>query len=57
MQTAIKTNRSRVMTYIRSLRNYDKPGTAKLCIDGKLYEEAFTIYKILGQNTIAIQVC
>jgi len=42
----MKSDKSRVMDYIKKLDNYDGPEIAKICLDDeyKLYEEAFYIY-------------
>eukprot|EP00172_Hildenbrandia_rubra_P000375 Plantae.Rhodophyta-Hildenbrandia_rubra.ctg11744.p1 GENE.Plantae.Rhodophyta-Hildenbrandia_rubra.ctg11744~~Plantae.Rhodophyta-Hildenbrandia_rubra.ctg11744.p1 ORF type:complete len:1092 (-),score=238.23 Plantae.Rhodophyta-Hildenbrandia_rubra.ctg11744:1608-4472(-) len=42
--TAIKSNRSRVMEYIRRLDNYDGEDLAPSCEREGLFEEAYTVY-------------
>jgi len=43
--TAIKSDSSRVMDYIKRLDKYDGPAIAVIAIEHELYEEAFEIYR------------
>ncbi|TPX47357.1 hypothetical protein SeMB42_g00049 [Synchytrium endobioticum] len=54
--TAIKADKTRVMTYVTKLENYDAPDIANIAVGSELYEEAFTIYKKYSQHGNAIQV-
>lgn len=56
--TAIKADRSRVMDYINRLDNFDGDELAEIALDDKyqLYDEAFAIYKKVGDHEKAAQV-
>lgn len=56
--TAIKTDRSRVMDYINRLDNFDGDELAEIALDEQYgqYEEAFAIYKKVGDNEKAAGV-
>jgi clathrin heavy chain len=56
--TAIKTDKSRVMEYLKRLENFDGPELAKVCVTDKyeLFEEAFFIYKKFKKGPDAITV-
>jgi clathrin heavy chain len=54
--TAIKSDTSRVMDYVRKLDNFDGMDIAPVAIDAGLYEEAFEIYCKLKQPEAAVDV-
>jgi clathrin heavy chain len=54
--TAIKADPTRVMDYINRLDNFDGADIARIAVDKKLYEEAFTIYQKFKLHTNAIRV-
>ena len=56
--TAIKSDSSRVMDYVKRLENYDGHKLAKYCLDDeyKLYEEALEIYVKIDEPELAIEV-
>ena len=56
LKTAIKSDQSRVMDYIKRLDNYDCSTIAQECIDNQLFEEAFEIYKKDSQVSQALNV-
>lgn len=58
IMTAMKSDRSRVMDYVKKLDNFDGPDIAKIALTPqyKLYEEAFAIYEKLGMNSEAQDV-
>ncbi|KAI1459112.1 clathrin heavy chain [Annulohypoxylon moriforme] len=54
--TAAKSDKSRVMDYIHRLDSFNPDECAQLCIDVGLHEEAFEIYKKVGNKTAAVDV-
>ncbi|KAI1444472.1 clathrin heavy chain [Annulohypoxylon stygium] len=54
--TAAKSDKSRVMDYIHRLDAFNPDECAQLCIDVGLHEEAFEIYKKVGNKTAAVEV-
>lgn len=56
MLTAIRTDKGKVVGYIKKLENYDIAEIAKITIDYGLYEEAFTIFKKYDQHANAMKV-
>jgi clathrin heavy chain len=54
--TSIKVNKSKVMTYVNKLANYDVDEIAKLCIKHDLREEAFEVYRKFNMNPKAMEV-
>ena len=54
--TAIKSDKSRVMDYIKKLDNYDAPDIAQIAVGSELFEEAFTIYNKYEQYVNSIVV-
>ncbi|KAI1336912.1 clathrin heavy chain [Xylariaceae sp. FL0016] len=54
--TAAKSDKGRVMDYIHRLDAFNPDECAQLCIDVGLHEEAFEIYKKVGNNTAAVEV-
>ncbi|KAL1874738.1 hypothetical protein VTK73DRAFT_266 [Phialemonium thermophilum] len=56
MYTAAKADKARVMDYIHRLDGYDAEDIANSCIEVGLFEEAFEIYKKIGNNEAAVNV-
>ena len=56
MYTAAKADKARVMDYIHRLDGYDAEDIANSCIEVGLHEEAFEIYKKIGNNEAAVNV-
>lgn len=56
MYTAAKADKARVMDYIHRLDGYDAEDIANSCIEVGLHEEAFEIYKKIGNNEAAANV-
>lgn len=56
MYTAAKADKARVMDYIHRLDGYDAEDIANSCIEVGLHEEAFEIYKKIGNNESAANV-
>ncbi|EOO02633.1 putative clathrin heavy chain protein [Phaeoacremonium minimum UCRPA7] len=56
MFTAAKADKARVMDYIHRLDGFDPQEIASMCIEVGLYEEAFEIYKKVGDKTSAVNV-
>ncbi|KAI1481730.1 hypothetical protein K445DRAFT_315045 [Daldinia sp. EC12] len=54
--TAARADKSRVMDYIHRLDAFNPDECAQLCIDVGLHEEAFEIYKKVGNKTAAVEV-
>ncbi|KAI1134523.1 clathrin heavy chain [Hypoxylon sp. FL0543] len=54
--TAAKSDKGRVMDYIHRLDAFDPDECAQLCIDVGLHEEAFEIYKKVGNKIAAVDV-
>ncbi|KAI1805980.1 clathrin heavy chain [Daldinia bambusicola] len=54
--TAARADKSRVMDYIHRLDAFNPDECAQLCIDVGLHEEAFEIYKKVGNQTAAVEV-
>ncbi|GAO47155.1 clathrin heavy chain [Saitoella complicata NRRL Y-17804] len=54
--TAIKADKTRVMDYVHKLDAYDAADIAGIAIDAGLHEEAFEIYKKIGDQGAAINV-
>jgi len=52
--TAIKTDSGKVMDYVNRLENYDGLKIADIAKGHDLYEEAFVVYKKIGENVEAI---
>ncbi|KAI0482966.1 clathrin heavy chain-like protein [Xylariaceae sp. FL0804] len=56
MLTATKSDKGRVMDYIHRLDSFNPDECAQLCINVGLFEEAFEIYKKVGNHTAAAEV-
>ncbi|KAI6093672.1 clathrin heavy chain [Hypoxylon rubiginosum] len=56
MLTAARADKGRVMDYIHRLDSFNPDECAQLCIDVGLHEEAFEIYKKVGNKTAAVEV-
>lgn len=56
MLTAIKVDQSKVDSYIDKIDAYDPDEVAPLCIESKLYEEAFKIYNKFERYSDAMHV-
>ncbi|KAJ5170489.1 uncharacterized protein N7500_003272 [Penicillium coprophilum] len=56
MLTAAKADKSRLMDYIHQLNEFSADEIAEMCISVGLYEEAFEIYKKVGNNLAAVNV-
>lgn len=56
LKTAIQSDHSKVMDYIKRLDNYEGPVIAQDCISSGLYEEAFEIYKKHKMEAEALSV-
>ena len=56
MLTAAKADKGRLMDYIQRLSEFNAVEIAHMCIDQGLYEEAFEIYKKVGNHTAATNV-
>lgn len=54
--TAARADKGRVMDYIHRLDSFNPDECAQLCIDVGLHEEAFEIYKKVGNKTAAVEV-
>ncbi|KAI1396601.1 clathrin heavy chain [Hypoxylon fuscum] len=54
--TAARADKGRVMDYIHRLDSFNPDECAQLCIDVGLHEEAFEIYKKVGNKTAAVVV-
>ncbi|KAH9902039.1 clathrin heavy chain [Xylariomycetidae sp. FL2044] len=54
--TAARADKGRVMDYIHRMDAYNPDECAELCINVGLFEEAFEIYKKVGNQTAAIDV-
>jgi len=52
--TAIKTDAGKVMDYVNRLDNYDGLKIAEIAKGHDLYEEAYVVYKKIGENVEAI---
>ncbi len=56
MFTAAKADKARVMDYIHRLDGFNADEIANVCIDVGLHEEAFEIYKKIGNKESAVNV-
>ena len=56
MFTAAKADKARVMDYIHRLDGFNADEIANVCIDVGLHEEAFEIYKKIGNKEAAVNV-
>lgn len=56
MLTAAKADKSRLMDYIQRLSEFNADEIATMCIDQGLFEEAFEIYKKVGNHVAATNV-
>lgn len=56
MFTAAKADKARVMDYIHRLDAFDAEEISSACINVGLYEEAFEIFKKIGDKTNAVNV-
>ncbi|KAJ2895341.1 uncharacterized protein MKZ38_006691 [Zalerion maritima] len=54
--TAAKTDKARVMDYIHQLDGYNPSEIATICIEVGLFEEAFSVFKKIGDPTSAANV-
>ncbi|KAI1498271.1 clathrin heavy chain [Biscogniauxia marginata] len=54
--TAARADKGRVMDYIHRLDAFNPDECAQLCIDVGLFEEAFEIFKKVGNQTAAVEV-
>lgn len=54
--TATKADKSKVMDYIHRLNEYTAGEVADICIEVGLYEEAFEVYKKIGDHAKATNV-
>ncbi|RYP03538.1 hypothetical protein DL764_005093 [Monosporascus ibericus] len=54
--TAARADKARVMDYIHKLDAFNPDDCAQLCIDVGLHEEAFEIYKKVGNKIAAVDV-
>ncbi|KAJ9157568.1 Clathrin heavy chain [Pleurostoma richardsiae] len=56
MYTAAKADKGKVMDYIHTLDGFDAEEISNVCIEVGLYEEAFEIFKKIGDKTSAVNV-
>lgn len=54
--TATKADKAKVMDYIHQLNEYTAEDIATSCIEVGLFEEAFEVYKKIGDNANAVNV-
>eukprot|EP00181_Compsopogon_caeruleus_P004586 CAMPEP_0184684602 /NCGR_PEP_ID=MMETSP0312-20130426/15903_1 /TAXON_ID=31354 /ORGANISM="Compsopogon coeruleus, Strain SAG 36.94" /LENGTH=1737 /DNA_ID=CAMNT_0027137941 /DNA_START=95 /DNA_END=5308 /DNA_ORIENTATION=+ len=54
--TAAKTDKGRVMEYVRRLDNYDATDIAEILIGAEMFEEAFTIFQKFEKYDLAVGV-
>ncbi|CAJ0640965.1 541_t:CDS:10 [Entrophospora sp. SA101] len=54
--TAIKADKTKVMSFVNKLNNFDTPEAADIAIKTSLYEEAFAIYKKCNEHINAINM-
>ena len=56
MFTAAKADKARVMDYIHRLDNFSADDISNICIEVGLHEEAFEVYKKIGNKEAAVNV-
>ncbi|TPX15538.1 uncharacterized protein E0L32_004236 [Thyridium curvatum] len=56
MFTAAKADKARVMDYIHRLEHFNAEEISNVCIEVGLFEEAFEIFKKIGDKTSAVNV-
>eukprot|EP00179_Madagascaria_erythrocladioides_P030901 CAMPEP_0198327392 /NCGR_PEP_ID=MMETSP1450-20131203/14660_1 /TAXON_ID=753684 ORGANISM="Madagascaria erythrocladiodes, Strain CCMP3234" /NCGR_SAMPLE_ID=MMETSP1450 /ASSEMBLY_ACC=CAM_ASM_001115 /LENGTH=1655 /DNA_ID=CAMNT_0044031435 /DNA_START=1 /DNA_END=4968 /DNA_ORIENTATION=+ len=54
--TAVKTDKSRVMEYVRRLDNYDAVDVAEILVGAEMFEEAFAIFQKFEKYDLAVGV-